>query len=43
MALRKAKETEYEEKMEYDKLKLYEYVHDQNIKAWRGYAALVEF
>ena len=35
MALRKADETEYEEKTEYDKLELYEYVHDQNIKAWR--------
>lgn len=35
MALRKADETEYEEKTKYDKLELYEYVHDQNIKAWR--------
>ena len=35
MALRKADETEYEEKTKYDKLELYEYVYDQNIKAWR--------
>ena len=35
MALRKAKETEYEEKEGYDRLALFEYVHDQNIKAWK--------
>lgn len=35
MALRKAKEIEYVEKQNYNKLKMYEYVHDQNIKAWK--------
>lgn len=34
MALRKAKETEYVEKKNYNKLALYEYVHQQNIRAW---------
>lgn len=35
MALRKAKEVEYEEKTGYDRLALLEYVQDQNIKAWK--------
>ena len=34
MALLKIKEQEYVEDS-YDKLELYEYVHDQNIKAWK--------
>lgn len=35
MALRKAKDTEYIEVKGYSRLELYEYVHDQNIKAWK--------
>ncbi len=35
MALRKTKEAEYVEKPNYNKLELYEYVHDQNVRAWR--------
>ena len=34
MALRKAAGTEYLERQDYDKLALYEYVHQQNIRAW---------
>ncbi len=35
MALRKAKDSEYKEVEGYNRLELYEYIHDQNIKAWR--------
>lgn len=35
MALRKATDKEFEEKPGYDRLAMYEYVHDQNIKAWK--------
>lgn len=35
MALRKSRKTEYTEVPGYDRLKLYEYVHIQNIRAWQ--------
>lgn len=35
MALRKSKEKEYEEVPDYDRMQLYEYIHEQNIKAWQ--------
>ncbi len=35
MALRKAKKAEYIKKPDFERLELLEYVHDQNIKAWK--------